>query len=88
MRSRHVLASWALGYDERECPGWIAPSPRTPPWRSTSPGSRRLGPFVGRDAVIKDMTDHQELEKDQTRHVVTNVVIDRKGEDEAPSTRT
>ncbi|MGB6058193.1 MAG: hypothetical protein WBF71_07995, partial [Microthrixaceae bacterium] len=35
-----------------------------------------MGPYVGRDEVMKHFTDHHEIQTDQRRHVVTNVLVD------------
>ncbi len=81
-----VLASWALGYDEREVQRMVDCFTEDASMEIDIAGVETKGPFVGRDAVIQDMTDHHELEKYQTRHVVTNAVVEPRGEDEAAVT--
>lgn len=82
----YVLSSWALGFDERDVQRMVDAFTEDASMEIDIAGIETKGPFVGRDAVIKDMTDHQELEKYQTRHVVTNAVIDPRGDDEADVT--
>lgn len=78
-----VLGNWALGYDERDVPRMVQSFTEDASMDIDIAGLETKGPFVGRDAVIKDMTDHHELEKYQTRHVTTNVVIEPVSDDEA-----
>jgi ketosteroid isomerase-like protein len=79
----YVLASWALGYDERDVPRMVACFTEDATMVLKIGGTETLGPYVGRDAVIKHMTDHHEIQNDQRRHVVSNAVIEPVSEDEA-----
>jgi 3-phenylpropionate/cinnamic acid dioxygenase small subunit len=79
----NVLASWTIGYDERDVPRMVDCFTEDAWMDIDIAGLETKGPFVGRDAVIKDMTDHHELEKYITRHVTTNVAIEPQGEDRA-----
>lgn len=72
----NTLASWALGYDQRE-PARME--------RCFTPeadlimdigGAEQMGPYVGRPEVMKHFTDHHEIQTDQRRHVTTNIVIE------------
>jgi len=83
---QHVLASWALGYDERDVPRMIACFAPEATMVLNIGGTETLGPYVGRDAVIKHMTDHHEIQDDQRRHLVTNAVIEDVTADEAKVT--
>lgn len=78
-----VIANWTVGYDERELDRMTAAFTEDASMEIDIAGFETLGPFVGRAAVIKDMTDHWELEKYKTRHVTTNVVIEEAGAEEA-----
>jgi ketosteroid isomerase-like protein len=82
----HVLSSWALGYDEKQVQRMVDCFTEDASMQINIAGIEIKGPFVGRAEVIQDMTDHQELENYQTRHVVTNAVIEPQGDDEAAVT--
>ena len=45
-----------------------------------------MGPYVGRDEVMRHFTDHHEIQTDQRRHVVTNVTLERDEPTEARTT--
>lgn len=51
-------------------------------WEANVMGETAVGPFRGRDAVIKWLTRYWEVQRDQRRHVITNVVISRASDDE------
>ena len=74
----YVLASWALGYDERDVPRMV--DCFTPDANMTLVIGDEVIPLVGRDEVIGHMTEHHGIQKDQRRHVVTNVVIEPEAE--------
>lgn len=78
-----VIGNWAYGYDERDVPRMVASFTEDASMEIDIAGIETKGPFIGRDAVIKDMTDHHELEKYTTRHVTTNIVIEPVSDDEA-----
>ena len=78
-----MIANWTVGYDERELERMTATFTEDASMEIDISGIETKGPFVGRDAVIKDMTDHWELEKYKTRHVTTNLVIEPVGPEEA-----
>lgn len=46
-------------------------------------GGDLVGPFEGRDAILKLMTDSMEEQTDQRRHVTTNIFFESEGEDTA-----
>ena len=79
----YVLASWALGYDERDVPRMTECFTPEATMVLNIGGTETLGPFVGRDAVIKHITDHHEIQEDQRRHLVTNAVIEPLNDEEA-----
>lgn len=46
-------------------------------------GGDLVGPFDGRDAILKLMSDSMEEQTDQRRHVTTNIFFESEGEDTA-----
>jgi 3-phenylpropionate/cinnamic acid dioxygenase small subunit len=46
-------------------------------------GGDLVGPFDGRDAIMKLMADSMEEQTDQRRHVTTNIFFESEGEDTA-----
>lgn len=45
-------------------------------WDAVSMGVDEIGPFTGREAVVKFLTGFQSVEDDQRRHIFTNVLVD------------
>ncbi len=78
-----VIANWTVGYDERELERMTATFTEDASMEIDIAGFETKGPFVGRAAVIGDMTDHWELERYKTRHVTTNLVIEPVSPEEA-----
>ena len=78
----NVLSSWALGYDERDVP-MMESCFADDATMILDIGPERLGPFVGRAAVIGHMTEHHEIQTDQRRHVVSNVIVHQNGDEAA-----
>jgi hypothetical protein len=82
----HVLARWALGYDEGDVPMMESCFTEDAQMRmeiGKLDGTQDvMGPYVGRAEVMSLFTDHQGEQSDQRRHVTTNLVIadDRGGE--------
>lgn len=79
----NVIANWTVGYDEREEDRMTATFTEDASMEIDIAGIETKGPFVGRVAVLKDMTDHWDLEQYKTRHVTTNIVIEPVSDDEA-----
>lgn len=82
----HVLARWALGYDEGDVPLMESCFTEDATMRmeiGPLDGTQDvMGPYVGRAEVMSLFTDHQGEQKDQRRHVTTNLVIaDDRGEE-------
>ncbi len=72
----NVLASWALGYDERDVPRMANCFTADAVMTMDIGGSEQMGPYEGHAEVMKHFTDHHAIQTDQRRHVTTNVVID------------
>lgn len=70
------LSTWALGYDERDHDLMRRCFSADATMTLEIGDSETMGPYVGRDEVMKHFTDHHEIQTDQRRHVVTNVLID------------
>ena len=49
-------------------------------------GGDLIGPFDGKEAIMKLMTDSLASQNDQRRHLVTNLVIDDETDDSATAT--
>lgn len=76
----NVLALWALGYDDR-VPAWMEQCFTEDATMTLHIGdSETMGPYVGRPEVMRHFTDHHDIQTDQRRHVVTNVVFEEVGE--------
>jgi ketosteroid isomerase-like protein len=72
----NVLASWALGYDERDVGRMAACFTADAVMTLDIGGGEKMGPYEGHAQVMKHFTDHHEVQTDQRRHVTTNIVID------------
>jgi len=83
----HVLARWALGYDEGDEQLMESAFTEDAYMRleiGREEGNKEImGPYNGRAEVMALFTDHQGLQHDQRRHVTTNVVITDDRGDEA-----
>ena len=82
----NVLASWALGYDERDVPRMAECFTADAVMTMDSGGNEQMGPYEGHAEVMKHFTDHHAIQTDQRRHVTTNVVIDDATESSATVT--
>ena len=82
----HVLARWALGYDEGDVAMMESCFTEDAQIRmeiGQRDGTQEvMGPYLGRGEVMGLFTEHQGVQSDQRRHVTTNLVItdDRGGE--------
>ncbi len=72
----NTLSTWALGYDERDRDLMRRCFSADATMTLEIGDSETMGPYVGRDEVMKHFTDHHEIQTDQRRHVVTNVLVD------------
>ena len=81
----NVLATWALGYDDRE-PALMERCFTEDATMTLHIGSETMGPYVGRSEVMKHFTDHHEVQTDQRRHVVTNLTIESEDDTSARTT--
>lgn len=52
-------------------------------WEGSVMGETTVGPFIGRDEVLRWLTRFWKYQKDQRRHIYTNVIADRVDGDEA-----
>lgn len=74
----NMLASWAYGYDEREPERMRAAftdDAKMTMHIGLGDDVEVMGPYNGIDEVMGLFTDHHGEQKDQRRHVTTNLVI-------------
>lgn len=45
-------------------------------WEGSIMGQTSVGPFIGRDAVVEFLTSFWTEQRDQRRHIFTNIIID------------
>ena len=82
----NVLTSWALGYDDR-LPALMEACFTSDATMTLHIGdAETMGPYVGRAEVMKHFTDHHEIQTDQRRHVVTNLIVSDETADSANTT--
>lgn len=79
----NTLANWALGYDQREPERMASCFTPDADLEMDIGGAETMGPYVGRDEVMKHFTDHHAIQTDQRRHITTNVVVDEETDDTA-----
>jgi hypothetical protein len=79
----NTLASWALGYDQREPERMERCFTPDAELIMDIEGGEQMGPYIGRAEVMKHFTDHHAIQTDQRRHITTNVVIDAETDDTA-----
>jgi hypothetical protein len=79
----NTLSSWALGYDQREPKRMERCFTPDAELIMDISGTEKMGPYIGRDEVMKHFLDHHAIQIDQRRHITTNVVIDEETEDTA-----
>ena len=75
-----LLGRSALAYDERDLPtlaSGFAPHARL---SMRIAGGDLIGPFEGREAIMKLFTDSMAEQSDVRRHVVSNIFFDETGE--------
>lgn len=82
----NVLTSWALGYDDR-LPALMESCFTADATMTLHIGdAETMGPYLGRPEVMKHFTDHHQIQTDQRRHVVTNLIVSDKTEASAKTT--
>jgi len=79
----NTLASWALGYDQREPERMERCFTPDAELIMDIGGTETMGPYIGRAEVMRHFTEHHEVQTDQRRHITTNVVVDEETEDTA-----
>lgn len=77
------LHRYCWAFDERQ-PGLLENCFTTDAvWEGFVMGETDVGPHVGRDAVMKYLTDFWIHQRDQRRHVVSNMILERLDENSA-----
>lgn len=74
----NMLMSWAYGYDERDAELMRAAFTHDAVMTmtiGTGEDSETMGPYRGIDEVMSLFTDHHGVQRDQRRHVTSNLVI-------------
>ena len=71
-----LLARGALAYDERNLPTLEAGFSKDAQMSMRIAGGDLIGPFIGRDAVMKLFTDSMAEQTDVRRHVVSNIFFE------------
>ena len=66
---------YGWGYDERDRHGLGDCFTDDGTWEGSIMGVDRVGPFVGRAAVVEFLTEFWEVQTDQRRHLFTNVIV-------------
>lgn len=74
-----LLARGALAYDERNLPTLEAGFSKDAQMSMRIAGGDLIGPFIGRDAVMKLFTDSMAEQTDVRRHVVSNIFFEESG---------
>jgi hypothetical protein len=75
-----LLGRAALAYDERDLPTLESGFTEDASLSMRIAGGDLIGPFEGREAVMKLFTDSMAEQKDVRRHVVSNIFFDESGE--------
>ena len=74
---------YGWGYDERD-PDLLAACFTTDAiWEGSLMGAERVGPFQGTEAILGFLGEFWTVQKDQRRHIFTNVVVDDLTDDRA-----
>lgn len=71
----NVLNRYALAYDTNDMDEMKSVFTEDATFSMRIQGGDLIGPFEGRDAIMKLMTDSLASQTDQRRHVTTNLVI-------------
>lgn len=76
------LHRYCWGFDERRRDVLTDCFTEEVVWEASVMGETRIGPFRGRDSVVEWLTRYWSVQRDQRRHVVTNVVISQASADQ------
>ena len=76
-----LLGRAALAYDERDMATLEAGFATSANMSMRIAGGDLIGPFEGREAIMKLFTDSMAEQSDVRRHVVSNIFFDESGED-------
>ena len=75
-----LLGRAALAYDERDLPTLESGLAANASMSMRIAGGDLIGPFEGREAIMKLFTDSMAAQTDVRRHVVSNIFFDESGE--------
>ena len=75
-----LLGRAALAYDERDLPTLESGFSADASLSMRIAGGDLIGPFEGREAIMKLFTDSMAEQSDVRRHVVSNIFFDESGE--------
>ncbi len=75
-----LLGRGALAYDERDLPTLESGFTEDARLSMRIAGGDLIGPFEGREAIMKLFTDSMAEQTDVRRHVVSNIFFDESGE--------
>ncbi|HVX33933.1 MAG TPA: nuclear transport factor 2 family protein [Solirubrobacterales bacterium] len=70
------IARYGWSYDERDAESLGECFTVDGTWQGRIMGTRQIGPFRGRKAIVEFLTGFWDEQADQRRHVFTNVVVD------------
>ena len=76
-----LLGRAALAYDERDLPTLESGFTEDASLSMRIAGGDLIGPFAGREAIMKLFTDSMAEQNDVRRHVVSNIFFDESGDD-------
>lgn len=79
----NTLANWAYGYDAREPERMERCFTPDSDLVMDIGGAETMGPYTGREEVMKHFTDHHAIQTDQRRHLTTNILIEEETDDTA-----
>jgi SnoaL-like domain len=77
------ISRYGWGYDERDIEMLADCFTANGVWEGSMFGTDRVGPHVGREAVVQFLTDFWSVQTDQRRHIFTNIVVDELTTDSA-----
>ena len=75
-----LLGRAALAYDERDLPTLEAGLAKDAVMSMRIAGGDLIGPFEGREAIMKLFTDSMAQQSDVRRHVISNIFFDESGD--------
>jgi hypothetical protein len=74
------ISRYGWGYDERDVELLADCFTADAVWEGSMFGTDRVGPHVGREAVVRFLTGFWAVQSDQRRHLFTNIVVDELSE--------